>query len=488
MNLPSPRITPLCRITVDTSGLHCFPYFGDVGPGVMLWRDSTDVRIVPLPGAGYVKSGVTVGGYTYVVSGRDHPAQGPWRITRWTNDGAWMSEFVFGSSVNLQPQLLALKSGRVVCITYARDGSVNSQIAIRGLSGMWFTAPFVYAPNENRPPPLNLSPVQGPDGFVYILITQDSNALACLARHNDDDSFSVKDVNPSFLNRNTHNGHIIDGDMAHQYEMAWPTGVSDLSSVLFSYQKVWFEMVAGPYYLAGVSITRANPDGTKSLFATWPNASSPDRVERVFPGIPIFPRNDAVVSMQFAFDANLKRRWLVFETRRSDGASKIIRVIPQEEGDMMTSSSDGWLFYRPAPGWPFVLEKLFTDATPTPVPVPVPVPIPVPVPTPVPVPVPPTGLLTITTDMPEYQARQTIVIKFKSLPETIINGLVEPSNSKQSNVERRNTSIAAETDETGLLVARVVIKPSWKGPLKIEGEATKDAYSIGNATIYVPLV
>lgn len=476
MTLPSPRITPLCKIAFDPlTGLHALAFNDGLGTGnhALLWRNGEEPWIMDLPDAGFPVASVALSGNAlYVVAGQFSKGYGPWRITAWNfNSGVKLGEFVFGTTDTYNVSLVQSEAGPPICVAVRKHrADMHAEFAFVGYAG-WESRIDSYGPiSGSNIDTFNFTAIEGPDGNFYITIKQDGGQFLPLLRYKlSAVGFSLLDIDPQFWNVNV--GDSPNGELP-TFESAVDGG-----AVLMSFQSGYLGPICGMNAGQPVVIGISTIDRTKRTVAKIVS----DPVQVYSPGIPVFVTPLDIWFMTFSWRTpECTRRWLVWRLMKGTG-TRLERILEIADPRFFTWSPDGWLFYRATAGAPWMLEKLF-DAGP------VPTPVPVPVPTPVPVPVPPTGFLTITTDMPEYQARQTIVIRFKSLPETIINGLVEPSNSKQSNVERRNTSIDMETDAAGLLVARVVLKPNWKGPIKIEAEATKDAISIGKTTIYVPLV
>lgn len=479
MTLPSPRITPLCKIAhYPPTGLHALAFNDGIGTGnhAMLWRDGEEPWIMDLPDAGFPVASVALSGNAlYVVAGQFSKGYGPFRITAWNfNSGVKLNEFVFGTTDTYNVSLVQSKAGLPICVAVRKHRSdMHAEFAFVSPLG-WESRVDSYGNiSGSNIDTFNFTAIEGPDGNFYITIKQDGGQFLPLLRYKlSAAGFSFLDTDPQFWNVNV-------GDSPNGELPTFESAV-DGNEVLMSFQSGYLGpicgMNAGQPAVIGISTIHRTKRTVAKIFN--------EPVQVYSPGIPVFVTPLDIWFMTFSWRRpECTRRWLVWRLIKETSLPDLERVIEIADPRFFTWSPDGWLFYRATAGAPWILEKLFNAW-----PVPTPVPVPVPTPTPVPVPVPPTGLLTITTDMPEYQARQTIVIRFKSLPETIINGLVEPSNSKKPGVEQRDVSIAAETDETGLLVARVVIKPSWKGPIKIEAEATKDAYSIGKATIYVPIV
>lgn len=484
MTLPSPRITPLCKIAYyPPTGLHALAFNDGLGTGnhAMLWRDGAEPWIMDLPDAGFPVASVALTGTAlYVVAGQFSKGQGPWRITVWSLDGGFKkNEFVFGTTDTYNVSLVQSKAGPPICVAVRKHRSdTHAEFAFNVGSMGWESRVDSYGPiSGSNIDTFNFTAIEGPDGNFYITIKQDGGQFLPLLRYKlSAAGFSLLDIDPQFWNVNV--GDSPNGELP-EFESA-----VDGSEVLMSFQSGYLGPICGMNAGQPVVIGISTIDRTKRTIAKIVG----DPVQVYSPGIPVFVTPSDIWFMTFSWRRpECVRRWLVWRIIKGTASLPVIeRVIEVADPRFFTWSPDGWLFYRATTGAPWILEKLF-EAGPVPTPVPVPIPVPVPTPTPVPIPVPPSGL-TITTDKVVYQIKDTIVINFRSAPETQINGLIEPANAKQSGVAQRNVSIASETDAAGILIARVAIKPSWKGPLKIEGEATKDAYSIGKATIYVLLV
>lgn len=489
MTLPSPRITPYVKGAFDpASGIHCFPFWDDAGNGLLLFKDNVAPRVLRVVGSGWsARSAAFFGNSLFLVSSAGgHYKQGPWMVSEWDLTG-WESKeelrqksppFIFGVTDTQNVTLVQCLGARPVCVAFRKARpDINLEYAFFNPSASRWESRFEsYGPisEGSNVDAFSFGAIQGTDGAVNVLVKQDGGMWCPMFRFRlTDGGLELASLNQTFLN--SHYGSLAPNGELPQFDVTL-----DGDDILFGYVSGYLGPICG-MNSGEPLIIRVTPDQKLSAVVKIPD--SPAQV--YWPGVPVFPTLTDIWFLTCSWNGSCGRDWVLWRKPRLTGVAvreRVIQISEPTDPSTFSYSPDGWVFYKPLGSAVCVLEKLFTDAVPTPVPVPVPVP------TPTPVPVPTPSGLTITTDKPEYQSRETIVIRFRSAPETVINGLVEPSNSKQPNVERRNTSIEAETDETGLLVARVVIKPSWKGPIKIEAEATKDAYSIGKSTIYVPLV